>query len=148
VDSRGLSTVVEKLLSLSIVVLYTTLLTTVLYGGSVPAYQSAVGAELGERTLAEATTRVEQTVPPAARSADATRRVELPATIGGAAYEIRVEGESLVLDHPDEDIEGQSRPVLPDRVTTLTGEWHSGETTVVTVTGTRGNLTVRLEGRG
>lgn len=146
-DSRGLSTVVEKLLSLSIVVLYTTLLTTVLYGGSVPAYQSAVGAELGERTLSEATTRIEQTVPPAGRSVEASRRIDLPGSIDGAAYEIRVDGGTLVLDHPDPDIGGRARPVLPDRVTELTGEWQSGETTVVTVSGDGGDLTVRLEAK-
>ena len=146
-DSRALSTVVEKLLSLSVVVLYVSLLSTVLYGGTVPAYQSAVGAELGERTLAEVTARVEQTVPPDARSVSASRRVEIPGTIDGAAYEIRTDNGTLVLDHPDPDIGGRSRPVLPGRVVDLTGEWDSGETTVVTVTGSRGNLTVRLEGR-
>jgi len=146
VDNRGLSTVVEKLLSLSIVVLYITLLTTVMYGGTVPAYRGAVGAELGERTLTQATAEIEQTVPPAGRTASATRRVELPATIDGAAYEIRADGETLVLDHPDDDIGGRAAPVLPNRVTTLTGEWRSGEPAVVTVTGERGNLTVRLEG--
>ena len=146
-DSRGLSTVVEKLLSISIVVLYTTLLTTVLYGGAVPTYQSAVGAELAERTLAEATAGVEQTVPPQARSAAATRRVTIPATIDGAAYRIRANGSHLLLVHPDGSVGGQARPVVPERVATVTGEWDSGAQTVVTVTGTRGNLTVRLEER-
>lgn len=143
-DNRALSTVVEKLLSLSVLVLYISLLTTVLYGNAVPTYRGAVGAELGERTLSEATARVEQTVPPAGRTADATRRVELPATIGGAAYRIRADGETLVLDHPDGDIGGRTRPVVPERVATLTGEWTSGDALVITVTGTRGNLTVRL----
>lgn len=145
-DNRGLSTVVEKLLSLSIVLLYITLLTTVLYGGTVPAYRGAVGAELGERTLAEATARIEQTVPPAGRSATASRRVSLPATIDGATYEIRADDGKLVLDHPDPDIGGQTRPVLPARVDTLTGTWQSGGDMVITVSGARGDLTVRLEG--
>lgn len=147
-DNRGLTTVVEKLLSLSIVLLYITLLTTVLYGGSIPAYRGAVGAELGERTLAEATTRVEQTVPPAGRSAAARRHVSLPSTIDGTTYEIRAENRTLVLDHPDPDIGGETRPVLPSRVGTLTGTWRSGGEMVVTVSGSRGNLTVRLEGTG
>ena len=145
-DNRGLSTVVEKLLSLSIVLLYITLLTTVLYGGTVPAYRGAVGAELGERTLAETTARIEQTVPPAGRSATASRRVSLPATIDGATYEIRAEDGKVVLDHPDPDIGGQTRPVLPARVDTLTGTWQSGGNMVITVSGARGDLTVRLEG--
>lgn len=143
-DNRALSTVVEKLLSLSVLVLYISLLTTVLYGNAVPTYRGAVGAELGERTLSETTARVEQTVPPAGRASEATRRVELPATIDGATYRIRADGEALVLDHPDGDIGGRTRPVVPQRVGTLTGEWTSGGPLVITVTGNSTNLTVRL----
>lgn len=145
-NNRGLSTVVEKLLSLGIVLLYITLLTTVLYGGTVPAYRGAVGAELGERTLSESTARIEQTVPPAGRSVTASRRVSLPATIDGATYEIRADGERIVLDHPDPHIGGQTKPVLPSRVDTLSGTWQSGGEMVITVSGSRGDLTVRLEG--
>jgi hypothetical protein len=148
VDNRGLSTVVEKLLSLSLVVLYITLLTTVLYGGSVPAYRGAVGAELGERTLAEATAAVEQTVPPQGRDATASRRVDIPATIDGAAYRIRANGTHLLLVHPDGAVGSHARPVLPERVQNVTGEWESGGETVVVVTGRRGNLTVSLGERG
>lgn len=148
VDNRGLSTVVEKLLSLSVVMLYITLLATVLYGGTIPSYRGAVGAELGERTLSEATARVEQSVPPPGQAASARRRVNLPATIDGAAYRIRAENGTLVLAHPDEDIGGRAEPILSARVGNLTGEWDSGEDTVVRVTGGGGNLTVRLEGAG
>lgn len=147
-DNRGLSTVVEKLLSLAVVILYITLLTTVLYGGSVPAYQTAVGTELGERALAEATAEVERTVPQRGRNAAASRRVDLPATIDGAGYRIRANGTHLLLDHPDDEVGGTARPALPDRVGNVTGTWQSGADTVVTVSGSRGNLTVRLEERG
>jgi len=145
-DNRGVSTVVEKLLGLGLVVLYIGVMTTALYGGAVPASQTAVGAELGERTLAEATARIEQAVPPAATRVSATVRVDLPPTIDGAAYEIRVEDASLVLDHPDPQIDGQTRPVLPDRVDSITGQWRSGQETVVTVTGVDGDVDVKLEG--
>ena len=145
-DSRGLSTVVEKLLSLGVVLLYIGLLTTVLYGGAVPAYRGAVGAELGERTLSEATARVEGTVPPPARSANATRRVELPSTIEGTTYAIRAANGTLVLDHRDPDVGGRARPVLPARVGAIEGEWTSGGPLVVTGTGEQGDLTVRLGG--
>ncbi|WP_424000284.1 DUF7266 family protein [Haloarcula salina] len=144
-DNRGLSTVVEKLLSMGLVLLYIGLLSTTLYGGTVPAYQSAVGAELGERTLAEATARVEQAVPPDARVVSATVRVDIPATIGGSGYSVLTDGDALVLDHPDPSIGGRTRPVVPDRVTELRGSWESGSPTVVTVAGTRGNVTVTLE---
>ncbi|WP_276270831.1 DUF7266 family protein [Haloarcula litorea] len=143
--SRGLSTVVEKVLSLGIVLLYLTLLTTALYGGVLPEYRGAVGAELGERTLTEATARVEQAVPPAGRSVRATSRVDLPATIEGAAYEIRADGDALVLVHPDPDVGGRARPVFPSRVRSLTGTWESGGRTVVAVTGNGSRVTVRLE---
>jgi len=146
-DSRGVSTVVEKLLGLGLVVLYIGVMTTSLYGGAVPASQTAVGVELAERTLAEATARVEQAVPPAATRVSATTRVDLPSTIDGAAYAIRAEGETLVLDHPDPDIGGRTKPVLPDRVTSITGEWQSGQETVVTVSGDDGDVSVTLEGR-
>jgi len=145
VDNRGLSTVVEKLLSLSIVMLYITLLTTVLYGGSIPAYQGAVGAQLGERALAEATAEVERAVPPRGRSVAASRRVDLPGTIDGSPYSIRANGTHLLLSHPDDEVGGQAQPVLPDRVENVTGTWYSGADTVVTVSGSRGNLTIRLE---
>ncbi|MFY4812977.1 DUF7266 family protein [Haloarcula sp. AONF1] len=144
-DNRALSTVVEKLLSMGLVLLYIGLVTTTLYGGTVPAYQSAVGAELGDRTLAEATARVEQAIPPNARTVSATVRVSLPETIDGAGYSIRTDGTALVLDHPDPEIGGRTRLVLPDSVDTLEGEWQSGSPTVVTVSGTRGSVTVTLE---
>ncbi|MFC7249635.1 hypothetical protein ACFQJ5_07270 [Halomicroarcula sp. GCM10025324] len=146
-DSRAVSPVVEKLLALGIIVLYVGLLTTTLYGGTLPAYRAAVGTELGERTLAEATARVEQAVPPEARAGSARYRVDLPSTIGGAAYEIRTDGRTLVLVHPDPAVGGRTRPVLPDRVDALTGTWESGAETVVTVTGPPGELTVELEER-
>lgn len=146
-DNRGLSTVVEKLLSLSVVLLYITLLTTVLYGGSLPAYRGAVGEQLGERALAEATAEVERAVPPPGRDVAASRRVDVPATIDGAGYRIRANGTHLLLDHPDDEVGGHARPVVPDRVTNVTGEWESGGDTVVTVGGSRDNVTVRLEER-
>lgn len=145
-DNRGISTVVEKLLGLGIVVLYIGLLTTTLYGGIVPGYQSAVGTELGDRTLAQATARVEQAVPPRARTVRVRTRVELPATIDGSAYTIRADGGALVLDHPSPSIGGRARPVVPERVRRLSGSWESGERTRVVVTGGAGNVTVRLEG--
>lgn len=145
-DSRGLTTVVEKLLGLGIVVLYIGLLATTLYGGVVPEYQSTVGTELGERTLTQAAARVEQAVPPRTRVVSARVRVDLPATIDGAAYTIRTNRTELVLDHPDPQVGGRVRPVLPDRVQRFNGTWESGEQTVVTVAGGTDNVTVRLEG--
>ncbi len=119
-----------------------------LYGGSVPAYQGAVGAELGERVLAEASAEVERAVPPRGRHVAASRRVDIPATIDGAGYRIRANGTHLVLEHPDEAVGGRARPMVPDRVSNVTGTWESGAETVVTASGSRENVTIRLEGRG
>ena len=144
-DNRGVSPVVEKLLSLGLVVLFVALLTTTLFGGAVPKYQTAVGAELGERTLAQATARIEQAVAADATAVAATYRVDLPATIAGAAYEIRAENGELLLVHPDDGIGARSRPVLPPTVTTVTGSWESGAETVVRVDSTTAGLRVSLE---
>jgi hypothetical protein len=76
----------------------------------------------------------------------ASVQVDLPATIDGAAYMIRTDGDSLVLDHPDPSIDGRVQPVLPSRVDSLDGAWESGEQTTVRVTGGQGNVTVTLEG--
>lgn len=146
-DNRALSSVVEKLLSMGIVLLYIGIVTTTLYGGTVPAYQSAVGAELGDRTLAQATARVEQAVPPDARNVSATVRVSLPDTIDGAGYSVRTDGDALVLDHPNPEIGGRTQPVLPEKVDTFEGNWQSGSPTVVTVSGTRGSVAVTLEAK-
>lgn len=144
-DNRALSTVVEKLLSMGLVLLYIGLVTTTLYAGTVPAYQSAVGAELGDRTLSEATARVEQAVPPDAQTVSATARVSVPDTIDGTGYSLQTDGDALVLDHPDPAIGGRTRPAFPDRVHGFDGTWESGSPTVITVAGTRGNVTVTLE---
>lgn len=140
---RATSPVVGKALEAGLVVLFVGLLTATLFGNVVPAYRTAAGGELAERTVAGAADRIEASVPPAARDATVDRRVSLPGTIAGAAYRVRVDGRRLVLDHPNPGIEASTRLALPGRVRTVRGTWESGsDPTVVVRSGDAGLVVV------
>jgi len=142
---RGVSPVVGKALEASIVVLYVSLLGATLYGGLVPEYRTAAGAEIGERVLSQSAQRVQQAVPPTARAVDVRTGVSLPATIRGRGYVVRAENRTLVLDHPREGVGGRARLALPATVESVTGNWSSGEPAVVAVRGDGDGLAVELE---
>ena len=144
-DERAASPVVGKAMEAAIVVLYVGLVTAVLYGGVVPQYQAAAGAEVAERTLADAATDVEGAIPPEVTAAEASHEVDLPATIDGHAYRVTVDDGSLVLEHPSPAIDARIALVLPDRVVSVEGSWESGERAVVRVRTTEEGLEVRLE---
>jgi len=145
---RGQTTVVGKALEAGVVVLYIALLTTVLYGGAVPAYETAAGQSVADRTTVAAAERVQQAVPPTKRAVDARQRVDLPATIAGDTYEVRVVNRTLVLDHPDDGIEARARLALPEAVERVEGRWRSGEPARVRVQGGPDGVVVRLEVAG
>lgn len=144
-DSRAQTSVVGKVLEAGIVVLYVGLLATTLYGGVVPAYETAAGESVAERTVASTAERIQQAVPPAGRAVDSRTRVTLPPTISGAAYVIHVENRTLVLEHPD-GLGASTRLALSETVTRVEGRWQSGEPAVVHVEGAQSGLVVRLEG--
>lgn len=145
-DERATSAVVGKALEAAIVVLYVGVLASALFGGVVPEYRTAAGAEVGERVLAEASQRIQQTVPANATEVEARVRVGLPRTIRGSPYEIRTDGRSLVLDHPDPAIARSTPLALPETVTTVEGNWTSRESSaVVAVERAENGLLVRLE---
>jgi hypothetical protein len=141
---RAVSPVVGKTLEAGLVVLLLALLTTTLYGSVVPGYRTAAGEEVGERVLASAAERVQQAVPPNATRATARYRVDLPATIRGSDYTIRVDGRELVLDHPAGRVGGRVQLALPRHVDTVAGEWSSRERAVVEVTTTGSGVEVHL----
>lgn len=143
-DDRAVVPVVGKLLEVSLVVLYLSVVSATLYGGVVPGYEAAAGEELGERTLAMATQRIEAAVPPNATRVEARYRVALPETIAGDGYAIRTDGRTLVLDHPDPPVETRARLELPPEVVAVEGSWTSGSETVVTVTGGESEMVVEL----
>lgn len=143
---RGATPVVGKALEAAIVVLFIGLLTTVLYGGVVPEYRSAAGAEVGDRVLATASQEIQGAVP---ESPVATARapVQLPKQIRGDAYRIRTTGTDpprLVLEHPHPSVDGSIPLVLPDDVVTVDGSWTSTEASVVEVRQTEDGRVVEL----
>lgn len=142
---RAVSAVVAKTLEAGIVVLYVSLLVAVLYGGVVPEYRGAAGAELGERVVAEAAVEVQTAVPQDPR-AEATLRHDLPASIESASYSVVARNETLVLVHPDPAVEAAVPLVLPADVDRVEGEWHSGDPAAVSVEQTDEGRVVRLHG--
>jgi hypothetical protein len=119
-----------------------------MYGGLVPDYRTAAGAEVGERVVAESAQRVQQAVPAHARAVEVRTSVSLPETIRGQAYSLRVENRTLVLDHPRDDIGSQARLALPETVSSVEGNWSSEASAVVSVRDTADGLAVRLESGG
>lgn len=144
-DGRAMSPAVGKAIEVTIVVLYVGLVGAVVYGGAVPAYQTAAGEEVAERTLADAATDIESAVPPEARDAEVSVDVELPGAIDGAAYRIAVIDRRLVLEHPNPAIATEVELVLSERVVEISGTWESGEKANVRVTTTDTGVEVYLE---
>ena len=142
---RAVSATTSKVLEIALVVLYVGLLSTALYAGAVPGYRSVAGDAVAERTLATASQRVQQAVPPNGSHVEATVRVDLPDAIRGRAYDVEVEGRRLVLDHPNPDVRAASRLALPESVVEVTGTWSSTRPARVVVRGTSRGLVVRLE---
>lgn len=145
-DDRGVTPVVEKLLTIGIVVLFIGSTMAVLYGSAVPSYRDAVGSELGERVLVSAADQIESSIPPNGTAAAGQASVEVPRTIRGERYELRVDGRSLILDHPSQAIAGRIRLSMPGHVESISGTIRSQETTVLGVEQAEGGITLHLEG--
>lgn len=145
---RGATPVVGKALEIAVVVLLAALLATALFGGVVPTYRSAAGAELADRTLARSATAVERAVPadPGAYAAYThTERVDLPDRIAGSSYAVAADGEQLRLDHRRAGVGGAVDLALPNR-TRVDGSWQSDGRTRLRVRVTASGVTVRLVG--
>ncbi|MFB6142908.1 MAG: hypothetical protein ABEJ30_06150 [Halorientalis sp.] len=147
-DNRGVTPVVEKTLAIGLVTLFVSLVSVALYGGAVPEYRTATADELAERTLAKASERVQQAVPPNATRAQSRVRVSLPATIRGVDYRIRPEGDTLVLVHPAEGVGARARLALPGSVTRVEGVWESEGPNHVVVERRGSRTVVRLQTGG
>lgn len=146
-DERGLTPAVGKALEVGLVVLFVGALTTALYGGAVPDYRDAVGAEVGDRATVAAAERVENAVPPSAADVRSVHGVDLPRSIRGENYRLVVEDRALVLDHPSPAVGSETPFALPERVESIDGEWHSGDDAVVLVTGDEEGLRIELTDR-
>lgn len=145
-DNRGLSPVVGKTLAASIAVLYVAGMTALLLNGPVPAGRTAAGGELGERVLATAAGHVESSVPDGDRRVDTRTEVAMPATIRNAGYALELRGGRLVLDHPMDALDRETRLSLPGNVTVADGDWESTDRLVIRVAGPPDNRTLWLEG--
>jgi hypothetical protein len=145
-DNRGLSPVVGKTLAASIAVLYVAGMTALLLNGPVPAGQTAAGGELGERVLATAAGHVEAAIPDGDRRVDVRTEVAMPATVRNTGYTLELRSGRLVLDHPTDALDRETRLLLPATVTVADGNWTSTDRLVVRVAGAPGNRTLWLEG--
>ena len=141
---RAVSPTVGKALELGIVVLYVSFLVTALYGGVVPTYRTAAGDEVADRTLAAAADRIEEVAASNASRVRRTVRLDLPRTLRGAGYDLRVDNGTLVLDHPDPAVGGRTRLVLPDDAA-ADGSVSSRDDAVVTAYTNASGVAVRLE---
>lgn len=142
---RGVAPATSKALEVGILSLYVGLIAVGLYAGAVPDYRSTAGDAVAERTLAAASQRVEQAVPPGGSSVSARARVTLPETIRGRRYEVRAVGRQLVLDHPHPRVRTRSDLALPPSVVDVSGSWSSDRPAVIAVRGTSRGLRVELE---
>lgn len=126
-DDRATSPVVGKALEAAIVVLYVSLLATVLYGGIVPEYRAAAGEEVAERTLATTSSEIQLAIPPEGVDGEVVVEIDLPETIAGASYRIDATTEELVLEHPHPDVGTTVPLVLPERVEDVSGTLAGGD---------------------
>jgi len=156
-DDRALSSVVGKSLELGLLALYVGLLVSTFYGGVLPEYRASAADSVADRTTAALATDVEAAVPATADRGIADdggvvavaveREVDVPRTIRGDPYRVRLEDGALVLDHPDESLSRTLPLALPDAVVRVTGAVASSDAVVIVVESTPGGLVVRLEGR-
>lgn len=137
-DTLGTTSIVSKTLEIAIVLLYITLLATVLFGNVVPSYRSAVGEEVAQRTLAATADDVHESIPPEGVEADVEVDVDLPDTIAGRSYRIEATDDRLSLSHPDPTIDVTVPLVLDDRIESVRG----------TLTGGSGRIRVVDTGSG
>lgn len=134
-DSRAVSPVVGKSLVVALTLLYVTGTTGLLLGTTVPAYEATAGDELGDRVLSTAASEIERAVRVTDGDLVARSTVDLPPTIQNSQYRLVVSGETLRLEHPDDQVGDEIRLALPPGVTVADGVWESRETLVLRVRG-------------
>jgi hypothetical protein len=144
-DSRGLSTVVEKTLAIGLVTLFLSLSAVTVFGGVLGDARTEAGSRIADRTVAVAAERVQQSLPPNGTRGEVRLGVDLPSTIRGANYQISVEDRTLVLDHPRDALDRRAPLAVPAEVAAVEGRWESGADTYVRVRRANGSLLIRLE---
>lgn len=144
-DERGVSAVVAKTFAVGLAMLYVAGMTTLLLGSIVPGYETRAGQELSERVVATAGETIEQSVPQATGTVNATTAVELPPTIEGEEYRIHLTAETLWLDHPSPAINETVQLAVPPGTTVEPATWQSRSEFEIRVTGPHDSRTLQLE---
>lgn len=144
-DERGMTPVVSKTLAIGIALLYVGGMSTLLFGGVVPAYQTAAGDELADRTLAAAAGGIERSVPEVDGRVERVRYVSLPDRIHGEHYRLELSGTRLTLVCPDRGMRTGTRLSLPPHITVEEGSWRSGDDLRIRVTGPPENRTLQID---
>lgn len=148
VDSRGLSSVVGKTLSMGIALLYVGGMMGLLFGGVVPSYQTSAGEEVSERTLATAAGHLEGANPAVDGRINTTTNVELPSSIRNTRYRLVLTNDTLRLVHPDEQLQRETSLSFAGNVRTQASSWASGGPLLVRVEGPADNRTVSIGRQG
>ncbi|MEF8838415.1 MAG: hypothetical protein V5A24_01655 [Haloarculaceae archaeon] len=143
-DNRGTSSVVGKLLGAGLVLLYVSGSTAVLLGDVVPGARRATGQELADRVVGDAAARLERTLEPGGGHLRGTVSLDLPSTIAGAGYSLRLRGGELHLKHPDPGIDARAHLETPSAVSASASTIQSGSEGAIVVSGPTANRTVRL----
>lgn len=141
---RALSPVIEKTLVTGIALMYIGGVMGLLIGGVVPTYETAAGEELSERTLATAAGEIEQASTGMAGNVTSTTSVTLPPAIDDTGYELRLDDERLVLEHPTDEFDRETTVAFGENVTGGSGTWNSGGELVIHVEGTAAERTVTI----
>jgi hypothetical protein len=134
-DERGVSPVVGKSLAAGLTLLYVASMTGLLLSGIVPEYETATGDEVGDRVLATAAGEIERTAAQPSGDVTVRRTVDLPPTIKDAGYRLVLSGETLTLDHPDDQIGGDVWLSLPSEVAVEPEAWESDGQVTLRVSG-------------
>ena len=143
-DNRGTSAVVGKLLGAGIVLLYVSGTTAVLVGDVVPGARQATGQELAERVVGDASARLERALEPVDGRLRGRISLDLPETIAGAGYSLRLRDGGLELRHPNPGIGARAPLELPPAMTAETSVLESGPGGGIVIRGPGTNRTVRL----
>jgi hypothetical protein len=146
-DNRAISPVIEKTVTVGLVVLFISGFGGSLLTGTVPDYRASTGQEVGERVLATAASSIESANPSTTGTVDVRREQQLPGTIDDEGYRLVLQGRQLRLAHPDPAIGATTRLALPEGVTITNSTWDGGPF-VVKVRGPVADRRVELGGEG
>jgi hypothetical protein len=136
-------------LEIAVLVVFLGLVSAALFGSVVPEYRTAAGAEIGDRVLVAAAGQIEVAARAPAEVVERRVDVSIPRTVRGTAYVVRAETQNgtptLVLDHPNPAIGGETALSVPPRVD-VDGEFRSGTSpTAVVSRRADGTMEVRLQ---